>query len=90
MPEPVTPAPAPVSAAAGAGVTYANWFSYRTADFVSENRGVFRALRISRALFPGMPLCFVGDSGLDDQKIFAQVDPVDGQFISASSMRIDW
>ena len=48
---------------------------------MSENRGIYRALRISRALFPGMPLRFVGDSGLDDQKIFAQVARVDGQFI---------
>jgi hypothetical protein len=42
--------------------------SYRIADFVSENREIYRALRISRALFPGIPLRFVGDSGLDDQK----------------------
>jgi hypothetical protein len=62
-------------------ITYANWFSYRTADFVSENCEIYRALRISRALFPGIPLRFVGDSGLDDQKIFAQVARVDGQFI---------
>ena len=60
-------------------ITYANWFSYRTADFVSENREIYRALRISRALFPDQ-LRFVGDSGLDDQKIFAQVAQVNGQF----------
>ena len=47
---------------------------------MSENRENLRALRISRALFPGIPLRFVGDSGLDDQ-IFAQVARVDGQFI---------
>ena len=58
-------------------ITYANWFSYRTADFVSENREIYRALRISRALFPDTQLRFVGDSGLDDQKIFAQVARVD-------------
>lgn len=51
-------------------VTYANWFSYRTADFVSENREIYRAIRITRALFPQTELRFVGDSGLDDQKIF--------------------
>jgi len=33
-------------------ITYANWFSYRTADFVSENREIYRAIRITRALFP--------------------------------------
>jgi hypothetical protein len=62
-------------------VTYANWFSYVTADFVSENREIYRAIRISRALFPHMKLRFVGDAGLDDQKIFQQVDLVNGQFV---------
>lgn len=62
-------------------ITYANWFSYKTADFISENREIYRAIRITRALLPGMRLCFVGDSGLDDQKIFAQVNRVDSQFI---------
>lgn len=62
-------------------VTYANWFSYRTADFVSENREIYRAIRITRALFPQTKLRFVGDSGLDDQKIFRQVDLVSGEFI---------
>ena len=55
-------------------VTYANWFSYVTADFLSQNREIERALRMSRALFPREKLRFVGDSGLDDQKIFAQVE----------------
>jgi hypothetical protein len=59
-------------------VTYANWFSYVTADFVSENREIYRAIRITRALFPQHPVRFVGDSGLDDQKIFRQVDLVQG------------
>lgn len=62
-------------------ITYANWFSYKTADFISENREIYRAIRITRALFPGAPLRFVGDSGLDDQKIFAQVARIAGQFI---------
>jgi hypothetical protein len=62
-------------------ISYANWFSYKTADFISENREIYRAIRITRALFPGTPLRFVGDSGLDDQKIFAQVACVAGQFI---------
>lgn len=62
-------------------VTYANWFSYRTADFVSENREIYRAIRITRALFPQTELRFVGDSGLDDQKIFRQVDLVKGEFV---------
>jgi hypothetical protein len=62
-------------------LTYANWFSYVTADFVSENREIYRAIRISRALFPQIPIHFVGDAGLDDQKIFHQVARVQGQFI---------
>ena len=62
-------------------VTYANWFSYVTADFVSENREIYRAIRTTRALFPHINLCFVADSGLDDQKIFAQMDLVDAEFI---------
>ena len=62
-------------------VTYANWFSYVTADFVSENREIYRAIRITRALFPHAKLCFVTDSGLDDQKIFAQMDLVEAEFI---------
>jgi hypothetical protein len=62
-------------------VTYANWFSYVTDDFVSENREIYRAIRTTRALFPHAKLCFVTDSGLDDQKIFAQMDLVDAEFI---------
>jgi hypothetical protein len=62
-------------------VTYANWFSYVTDDFVSENREIYRAIRTTRALFPHAKLCFVTDSGMDDQKIFAQMDLVDAEFI---------
>lgn len=62
-------------------ITYANWFSYRTADFVSENREIYRAIRITRALFPDAKLRFVADSGLDDQKIFAQMNLVDAEFV---------
>jgi hypothetical protein len=61
-------------------VTYANWFSYVTEDFVSENREIYRSIRITRALFPHAKLRFVADSGLDDQKIFRQMDLVDAQF----------
>jgi hypothetical protein len=62
-------------------LTYANWFSYRTADFLSENREIYRAIRITRALFPHAKLRFVADAGLDDQKIFHQVDLVKAEFI---------
>jgi hypothetical protein len=62
-------------------VTYANWFSYVTDDFVSENREIYRAIRTTRALFPQAKLRFVGDAGLDDQKVFRQVALVQSEFI---------
>jgi hypothetical protein len=62
-------------------VSYANWFSYVTVDFVSENREIYRSIRITRALFPEHRLRFVGDAGLDDQKIFHQIDQVQAEFI---------
>lgn len=49
--------------------TYANWFSYTT-GFVSENREIHRAIEDTGRLFPKRRVRFVGDSGLDDQKIF--------------------
>jgi hypothetical protein len=61
-------------------ITYANWFSYETAEFVSENREIERAIRITRALFPDVQLHFVADAGLDDQKIFRQIDRVHAHF----------
>jgi hypothetical protein len=71
-------------------VTYANWFSY-VIDFLSQNREIERALRMTRALFPREKLRFVGDSGLDDQKIFAQVDRVQAEFIfrAAQDRRVE-
>jgi hypothetical protein len=61
--------------------TYANWFSYQTPDFISVNREIERAFRLTRALFPQAKLRFVADAGLDDQKIFAQVERVHGEFV---------
>jgi hypothetical protein len=65
-------------------VTYANWFSYLTPDFVSENRELYRAIRTTRALFPSLPIRFVGDAGLDDQKLFCWVERANAQFIFRS------
>jgi len=62
-------------------ISYANGFSYQTADFLSENLEIYRAIRLTRALFPGTRLCFVGDSELDDQKIMFQVARINSQFI---------
>ena len=62
-------------------VSYANWFSYQTADFVSQNREIYRAFRVTKALFPGHKLRFVADSGLDDQKVFQQVQALSAEFV---------
>ena len=63
-------------------ISYANWFSYQTADFISQNREVYRAVRVSRALFSRHILRFVTDSEMDDQKFFAQVGRVNGEFVT--------
>jgi hypothetical protein len=65
-------------------ITYASWFSYRTTDFLSENIEILRAICTTRALFPTRPIRFLGDAGLDDQKMFAWVDEVDAEFIFRS------
>jgi hypothetical protein len=72
-------------------ITYASWFSYRTADFLSENVEILRAILTTRALFPTRSIRFLGDAGLDDQKMFAWVDQVDAEFIfrSTSERRIE-
>jgi len=62
-------------------VTYANWFSYQTADFLSENHEIHCALRVSQSLFPRHKLRFVADSGLDDQKVFQQVQTLSAEFV---------
>jgi len=61
--------------------TYANWFSYESPEFLSQNREIEKALRVTRALFSGHKLRFVGDAGLDDQKVFLQVDRVHAEFV---------
>ena len=61
--------------------TYANWFSYETPEFIRQNREVEKAFRVTRALFSGQKLRFGGDAGLDDQKVFAQVARVRGEFV---------
>jgi hypothetical protein len=53
--------------------SYANWFSYQTADFISQNKELEQAFETTDRLYSGRNICFVGDSGLDDQKMFAQV-----------------
>jgi len=56
-------------------IAYANWFSYRTADFLSQNREIQRSIRTTRWVFPSRKLRFVLDSGGDDQKLFTFLAP---------------
>jgi hypothetical protein len=50
--------------------TYANWFSY-TADFISQNRELEQAIATTNHLLCDYRRRYVGDAGLDDQKLFA-------------------
>ena len=61
--------------------SYANWFSYQTADFLSQNKEVEQAFETTDRLYVGRKLRFVGDSGLDDQKMFAQVGKLGREFV---------
>jgi hypothetical protein len=60
--------------------TYANWFSYETADFVSQNREIENCFENTCRLYPQRRIRFVGDSGLDDQKMFAKVGQMEQEF----------
>jgi hypothetical protein len=60
--------------------TYANYFSYKL-DFISEKIELRHSIRMSRLLFPKHKLRFVGDSGLDDEKLFQWVSEAQGEFI---------
>ncbi|MDQ4074817.1 MAG: transposase [Chloroflexota bacterium] len=61
-------------------ITYANWFSY-CVGFRSENWEIKRALRMTRAVLPTHHLRFVGDAGLDDQKIFQWITELRSEFV---------
>ncbi len=61
--------------------SYANWFSYQTADFLSQNKEVEQAFETTCRLYLGRKIRFVGDSGLDDQKMFAQVGKLEQEFV---------
>jgi len=62
-------------------ISYANWFSYQTADFLSQNREIQRSIRTTRWVFPDQHLRFVMDSGGDDQKIFAWIEQAQAEFV---------
>jgi hypothetical protein len=61
--------------------TYANWFSYMTDDFISQNREIEQAFETTCRLYPRYQIRFVGDSGLDDQKMFEQVGKLEQEFV---------
>ena len=63
---------------------YADWFSY-TKGFLSENRQIQRAIANTRGLYAGLRLRFVGDSRLDDQKVFGWMDGAKAEFVIAAS-----
>lgn len=69
-------------------ISYASWFSYRTADFLSQNREIQRSIRTTRWGYPGQKLRFVMDSGGDDQKLFAFLQP--NEFIITATHLERW
>jgi len=60
---------------------YANWFSYQTADFISQNKEIEQAFETTHRLYRQYRVRFVGDSGLDDQKMFIQVENLKREFV---------
>lgn len=66
-------------------ITYANWFSYVAADFVSQNREIEQAFETTCRWFPQHRIRFVGDAGLDDQKLFAKVGELGQEFVFRAS-----
>jgi hypothetical protein len=61
--------------------SYANWFSYQTADFISQNRELEQAFETTHQLYLNYRVRFVGDAGLDDQKMFVQVENLKQEFV---------
>ena len=68
-------------------ISYANWFSYTTGDFVSQSREFYRAIRTTRWVFPQQRLRFVADSELDDQKVFAWLAQEQAEFVIVAKHR---
>jgi hypothetical protein len=53
-------------------IPYARLFSYKTPDFDSENKEIFRGLRTIRTVLSGQRVCIVADAGFDDRKFFSR------------------
>ena len=60
--------------------SYANWFSYMTADFISQNKEIEQAFTTTHRLYPQYRIRYVGDAGMDDQKMFVQVQILQQEF----------
>ena len=50
-------------------------------DFISQNKEIEQSFVTTCRLYPGYRVRFVGDSGLDDQKMFAQVGRLEQEFV---------
>jgi hypothetical protein len=61
-------------------ISYANWFSYEI-DFISQNKEIEQAFQTTCRLYPDYKVRFVGDAGLDDQKMFAQIGHLKQEFV---------
>lgn len=61
--------------------TYAHWFSYTTADFRSQNAEIQQSFDQTCQLYPQRRIRFVGDAGLDDQKMFNYVMDLQQEFV---------
>ena len=64
--------------------SYANWFSYEI-DFISQNHEIDLGFETTCRLYPGYKVRFVGDAGLDDQKMFAKVGSLGQEFVFRAS-----
>jgi len=65
-------------------ISYANWFSYEI-DFISQNKEIEQGFQTTCRLYSGYQVRFVGDSGLDDQKMFAQIERLGQEFVFRAS-----
>jgi hypothetical protein len=64
--------------------SYANWFSYEI-DFISQNKEIEQCFETTCRLYPEYKVRFVGDSVLDDQKMFAKVGSLGQEFVFRAS-----
>jgi hypothetical protein len=65
-------------------ISYANWFSYEI-DFISQNKEIEQGFQTTCRLYSGYKVRFVGDAGLDDQKMFAQIEHLAQEFVFRAS-----